>query len=147
MDAKPAKRSKLMLNLPPTSVIVGFASSYEVDTRREPLGEGAFGTVRLCIDTATGKAYAAKILNPTKAKTADMCFEVEIMRELGTHAHIVGLVDSIDDTGSGGAWHLILTLATGGEVFERLVGSAEGHFSERDAAAVVRAIIISITTS
>ena len=61
--------------------------------------------------------------------------EIGVMAALGRHPHIVGLVETFE---TKGAWALVLDLATGGEVFDRIC--EEGPYSERSAAALVREV-------
>ena len=96
------------------------------------LGEGAFGSVRSGTDSS-GTRVAVKQLN--KARTASDVFEREarMLRGAGTHQHVTCLIDSFE---SPAQWVIVMELAGGGEVFERIV--QRGPLSERDAALVVR---------
>ena len=58
-----------------------------------------------------------------------------MLQAVGQHKHIVCLRDTFD---TEDAWALVLELVSGGEVFDRVVET--GHFSERDAAAIVRQV-------
>lgn len=61
--------------------------------------------------------------------------ETDILRTIGAHPHIVGLVDSFE---LPHAFAFVLDLARGGEVFERVC--EKGPYSEKDAAAIVRQV-------
>ena len=56
-----------------------------------------------------------------------------MLRGAGTHQHVTCLIDSFE---SPAQWVIVMELAGGGEVFERIV--QRGPLSERDAALVVR---------
>jgi calcium-dependent protein kinase len=60
------------------------------------------------------------------------------------HPHIIELVDVYEDERY---LHLVTELCSGGELFDRIIAktqSAEGHFSEHDAAVLVRDILEAI---
>ena len=69
--------------------------------------------------------------------------EIEILKEV-KHPHIIELVDVYEDERY---LHLVTELCTGGELFDRIIAktqSSEGHFSEHDAAVLVRDILDAI---
>ena len=99
------------------------------------LGEGGFAVVKLAKLKATGEAFALKLVDKARTAEATMREEIGVMAALGRHPHIVGLVETFE---TKGAWALVLDLATGGEVFDRIC--EEGPYSERSAAALVREV-------
>ena len=87
------------------------------------LGEGAFDTVRKA--SKGGETYACKIIN-TARMNEELCQkEIEMMKRAGKHANLVSLIDVVE---LPDARALVLELATGGEVFERIC--EEGAYSE-----------------
>mmetsp|Transcript_30293 Transcript_30293/g.65546 ORF Transcript_30293/g.65546 Transcript_30293/m.65546 type:complete len:605 (+) Transcript_30293:671-2485(+) len=108
------------------------------------IGHGHYGIVRKCMNRETREWYAIKSIRKSKVgKIEVLKREVEILREV-RHPHIVMLVDIYEDTKY---LHLITELCTGGELFDRIIAktqSDEGHFSEHDAAVLVRSILDAI---
>lgn len=109
------------------------------DLGRE-LGRGEFGITYLCTDISTGEKFACKSIAKKKLRTAvdieDVRREVEIMKHLPKHPHIVSLKDTYEDED---AVHIVMELCEGGELFDRIV--ARGHYTERAAASVMRTIV------
>lgn len=60
----------------------------------------------------------------------------QIMHHLEGHPHVVGLRGSYEDKHHV---HLVMELCSGGELFDRIV--SRGHYTERDAAALIRTIV------
>ena len=108
------------------------------------IGHGHYGIVRKCMDRETKDWFAIKSIRKSKVgKIEVLKREVEILREV-RHPHIVTLVDIYEDTKY---LHLITELCTGGELFDRIITktqSEEGHFSEHDAADLVRSTLDAI---
>lgn len=66
--------------------------------------------------------------------------EIQILQEVD-HPNIIRLIEVHEDVKY---LHLITELYTGGELYDRIMAkteSAEGHFSEKDAAKLVRSIL------
>ena len=104
------------------------------------LGEGTFATVHRCTDLATGDRHALKKIDKSlgeRFQGLDRAIEMEmqLMRHVGQHPHIAGLVDSFE---TPDAWGLVLELASGQQVFDRLEDN--GPFSDDDAAALARQV-------
>ena len=108
------------------------------------IGHGHYGVVRKCMNRETKDWFAIKSIRKSKVgKIEVLKREVEILREVH-HPHIVTLVDIYEDTKY---LHLITELCTGGELFDRIIAktqSEEGHFSEHDAADLVRSTLDAI---
>jgi calcium-dependent protein kinase len=69
--------------------------------------------------------------------------EIQILKEV-KHPNIIALIDVFEDAKY---LHLVTELCTGGELFDRIIAktqSAEGHFSEHDAAQLVKDILDAI---
>lgn len=58
------------------------------------------------------------------------------MRMLHGHPHVVQLQSVYEDDEF---FHLVMEYCEGGELFDRII--SKGHFSERDAAVVMRALL------
>ena len=114
------------------SFCTGDASDYEL---RQRLGEGTFAEVRLATHVRTGEQLACKLVRKKGTCRKELEHEVAVLQAVGQHKHIVCLRDTFD---TEDAWALVLELVSGGEVFDRVVET--GHFSERDAAAIVRQV-------
>ena len=108
------------------------------------IGHGHYGVVRKCMNRETKEWFAIKSIRKSKVgKIEVLKREVEILREVH-HPHIVTLVDIYEDTKY---LHLITELCTGGALFDRIIAktqSEEGHFSEHDAADLVRSTLDAI---
>ncbi|KAG6520436.1 hypothetical protein ZIOFF_017492 [Zingiber officinale] len=127
----------------PTLVVLKNPTGRNIGSRYklgQELGRGEFGVTYLCTDTATGERFACKSISKKKLRTAvdveDVRREVEIMRHLPNHPHVVSLKDTYEDDA---AVHLVMELCEGGELFDRIV--ARGHYTERAAAGIMRTII------
>ncbi|RWW50071.1 hypothetical protein BHE74_00043692 [Ensete ventricosum] len=104
------------------------------------LGRGQFGVTDLCTDIATGAQYACKSISKrklaTKSDREDIKREIQIMQHLTGQASIVEFKGAYEDRNSV---NLVMELCAGGELFDRII--AKGHYSERAAAAICRAIV------
>ena len=108
------------------------------------LGHGHYGVVRKCIDRETKVCYAIKSIRKSKVGKVDVLRrEVALLKECD-HPNIISLIEVHEDQKY---LHLITELCTGGELFDRIIEktqSDEGHFSERDAAKLVKCILDAI---
>ncbi|KAI6687504.1 hypothetical protein NL676_024332 [Syzygium grande] len=104
------------------------------------LGRGQFGVTYLCTEIATGRQYACKSISKRKLVSKndkeDMRREIQIMQHLSGQPNIVEFKGAYEDRQSV---HLVMELCAGGELFDRII--AKGHYSERAAATVCRAIV------
>ncbi|KAK4744107.1 hypothetical protein SAY87_010419 [Trapa incisa] len=104
------------------------------------LGRGQFGVTYLCTEISTGKPYACKSISKrklvTKSDKEDIKREIQIMQHLSGQPNIVEFRGAYEDKQSV---HLIMELCAGGELFDRII--AKGHYSERAAANICRAIM------
>ena len=108
------------------------------------IGHGHYGVVRKCIDRETKACYAIKSIRKSKVGKVDVLRrEVALLKECD-HPNIIKLIEVHEDQKY---LHLITELCTGGELFDRIIEktqSDEGHFSERDAANLVKCILDAI---
>lgn len=99
------------------------------------LGAGSFGIVRYARDNESGEDVAVKIIlkKALKGKEQEQFIvdELTLLQEL-QHPHIVGFRDWFELKDK---FYLVTQLATGGELFDRIV--QQGRFTEHDASKVV----------
>lgn len=97
------------------------------------LGAGLFGIVRYARDSKTQEEVAVKIIlkKALKGNENIVIDELELLQQL-KHPHIVGFRDWFE---SKDKFYIVTQLATGGEMFDRIV--QQGHFTEHDALLVV----------
>lgn len=104
------------------------------------LGRGQFGVTYLCTDNLNAHRYACKSIAKRKLVTKndkeDMRREIQIMQHLSGQPNIVEFKGAYEDKHSV---HLVMELCAGGELFDRII--AKGHYSERAAASICRAIV------
>ncbi|CAM9853234.1 unnamed protein product [Ectocarpus fasciculatus] len=83
----------------------------------ETLGRGQFGTVTTATDKATGEVVAVKCVPRSEASEAHFREETDVHREVASHPNVVGLKGIYADED---CWYLVMELAEGGELFDRL---------------------------
>ncbi|XP_020530103.1 calcium-dependent protein kinase 19 [Amborella trichopoda] len=109
-------------------------------TLGKELGRGQFGVTYLCTENSTGLSYACKSISKRKlvrkSDRDDVKREIQIMQHLTGQANIVEFKGAYEDRLSV---HLVMELCEGGELFDRII--AKGHYSERAAASICRAIV------
>nr|CAD1819226.1 unnamed protein product [Ananas comosus var. bracteatus] len=109
-------------------------------TLGKELGRGQFGVTYLCTENSTGQQYACKSISKrklvNKTDREDIRREIQIMQHLTGQPNIVEFKGAYEDKSSV---HLVMELCAGGELFDRII--AKGHYSERAAAAICRAIV------
>ncbi|KAH7675597.1 Non-specific serine/threonine protein kinase protein [Dioscorea alata] len=109
-------------------------------TLGKELGRGQFGVTYLCTENATGLSYACKSISKrkltSKGDREDIKKEIQIMQHLTGQTNIVEFKGAYEDKYSV---HLVMELCAGGELFDRII--AKGHYSERAAATICRAIV------
>lgn len=108
------------------------------------LGHGHYGVVRKCMDRKTEEWFAIKSIRKSKINKLEVLRrEIDILKDV-SHPNIIRLREVHEDSQY---LHLITELCSGGELFDRIIAktqSAEGHFSERDAAKLIRSILDAI---
>lgn len=97
------------------------------------LGAGSFGIVRYARDNTTGEDVAVKIIlkKALKGNEEFVAEELKLLQELH-HPHIVGFRQWFE---SRDKFYIVTQLATGGELFDRIV--QKGRFTEHDALLVI----------
>jgi len=125
-----------------TDALADVRTKYHVNSNE--LGHGHYGVVRKCMDRNTNEYYAIKSIRKNKVKNIEVLKrEISILKEV-KHPHIIELVDVFEDPKY---LHLVTELCTGGELFDRIIEksqSLEGHYSEHDAALIIRDILDAI---
>ncbi|PSR98421.1 Calcium-dependent protein kinase [Actinidia chinensis var. chinensis] len=109
-------------------------------TLGKELGRGQFGVTYLCTEISTGHTYACKSILKRKLTNKndreDVKREIQIMQHLSGQSNIVEFKGAYEDRQSV---HVVMELCAGGELFDRII--AQGHYSERAAAAICRSIV------
>jgi len=105
------------------------------------IGEGMFGKVKEAVDE-DGKRVAVKIISKsalvgkTTKEVENLQKEVLFMRTLNGHPNVLQLIDIHEDEKN---LYLILELAAGGDLFDKIVG--DGGFSEETACGFFNQVI------
>lgn len=103
------------------------------------LDKGSTGTVYQVRNHKTKDIFACKSISKaglTNEDVEEARKEIRIMRHLGSHPYIVGVVDVFEDRKD---LHLIMQLCTGGELFQRL--ASRQRVSEAEAAKCLYAVM------
>ncbi|KAL3806186.1 hypothetical protein ACHAXA_011735 [Cyclostephanos tholiformis] len=120
---------------------------YRIDPRI--LGSGHHGSVRRCVDVATGRRCAVKSIRKgdPHADHHVLVREIALLRET-RHRGIIGLVDVIEDEDYV---HIVTELCTGGELFDRIIEKASDRnsdvpcFAEYEAARIMHQILSALS--
>lgn len=99
------------------------------------IGKGAFGHVVRAEHNLTKKPYAIKIIALSEEVEQEKKSEIEILRTVD-HKYVIKLHDVISTPGK---LYLVMDLATGGELFDRIY--LLGKFDENDATRVLKMIL------
>ena len=99
------------------------------------VGQGAFAVVKHVTSKRTGEEFALKLIDKRWTKASAMELELSVLKAVGRHRNVVSMIDHFE---LPSAYGVVLELATGGEVFDRIC--ERGTYSERDAAALVRQV-------
>ena len=108
------------------------------------LGEGAFGEVRLCTHRFSNEKRAVKVLKKEtmdEEETKSMLNEIQILKNLD-HPNIVKIYEYFEDSKR---FYIVTDNIEGGELFDEI--SRRGHFTERDAAVLLKQILSAIAYS
>ncbi|ODV85010.1 hypothetical protein CANARDRAFT_199806 [[Candida] arabinofermentans NRRL YB-2248] len=107
---------------------------------QETLGAGSFGTVRSAIHRPTGQEVAVKIILKSRLKGhLDVVLREIKLLESVKHKHIVQLIDWFETRHN---FYIVTQLATGGELFERLI--QQTIFTEFDACEIIYQMLSAI---
>lgn len=104
------------------------------------LGEGQFGSTRLATHKQTKQSFACKSILKRKLRSSadveDVRREVQIMHHLNGHPNIIRVERAFEDKEYV---HILMEACLGGELFDSI--TERGHYSEEDAAALIRTIV------
>lgn len=101
----------------------------------EQLGRGSFSIVKRARSKQDGKEYALKVIQRKHIKQKLLQREIEILKKV-KHPNILPLYDVFENEDYV---YLVLGLATGGELFDRIV--ERGHYTERETCLIVKQIL------
>lgn len=110
-----------------------FLSKYRLADDAEILGHGSYSVCKKCIERATGKEYAVKIISSRRC-TPDR--EIRILRKCAGQANIIDLIDSFKD---GVHHYIVMPLMRGGELLDRI--RHRRRFTEMEAARIFQSLI------
>lgn len=102
------------------------------------LGSGAFATVWLVQHRVTGRQFAAKIINKKSLNSEErdkLDIEVDILRRI-RHPAVISLKGVVE---TASEFILIMELAAGGELFDKLVN--DGKYNESDAVRILKQLL------
>ncbi|KAJ3614312.1 hypothetical protein NHX12_017886, partial [Muraenolepis orangiensis] len=97
------------------------------------IGDGNFAVVKECVERATGKEYALKIIDKAKCSGKKHLIEneVSVLRRV-KHPNIIMLMEEFN---SSTELCLVMELVKGGDLFDAITSSAK--YTERDASGMV----------
>jgi serine/threonine protein kinase len=104
------------------------------------LGSGHFGTVRQCINRATGQTYAVKSMEKSRVSRIDHLQREIKLLSMMNHENIIKMMDCYEDETY---IHIVTEKYTGGELFDKIVDNttSNGCLSESEAARIVEQIL------
>jgi len=122
---------------------------YKYDIDPQVLGSGYQGSVRECIDRATGERYAVKSIQKSDpaVKPGGLAREIALLQEM-KHRRIVRLVDVHEDAEYV---HLVTDICKGGELFDKILEKSSNSdngaacFAEDEAARIVHQILTAVS--
>ncbi|KAL1282162.1 hypothetical protein QQF64_000965, partial [Cirrhinus molitorella] len=112
-----------------------FAASTILDKYKigKVIGDGNFAVVKECIERATGKEFALKIIDKNKCRGKEHLIEneVAVLRRV-KHPNIIMLIEEVDTPTE---LYLVMELVKGGDLFDAITSSTK--YTERDASVMV----------
>ena len=110
------------------------------------LGRGHYGVVRRCTHRKTGEVCAVKAISKRKISRPEVLTrEIEILKTV-EHPNIIQIREVFEDNDHV---FIVTELCTGGELFDHIIDktkSSEGHYSEHDAAGLIKQILQAIAS-
>ncbi|KAI2668367.1 Serine/threonine-protein kinase DCLK2 [Labeo rohita] len=97
------------------------------------IGDGNFAVVKECVERATGKEFALKIIDKNKCRGKEHLIEneVAVLRRV-KHPNIIMLIEEVDTPTE---LYLVMELVKGGDLFDAITSSTK--YTERDASVMV----------
>ena len=129
----------------PRPALIQDATREEVESLYEfqaCLASGGSATVWRAAERSTGRIFAIKVIDKKLLPPALLNMEVYTMQRCAGHPNIVQLLAAYelepDEANPNGEWHLVMELAEGGELFERLL--QDGAYTEKSASLLIRQV-------
>jgi calcium-dependent protein kinase len=108
--------------------------------RGTPLGQpGTYGRTFRCVERATNKEYAVKIISKEHRSVREMnAFRAEVtaLLKMRRDRYIIQLIDVMEDRVQ---LYIVMELASGGELFDRI--REKTHYSEKSAVHVISQLL------
>jgi len=115
-----------------------FSESYKIDAGRM-LGAGTAGSVYKCTERGTKTRFACKIVIKSSQESIIECErEIEIMKKMNGCDNIISFKEKFEDPEY---LFLVQELCVGGELFDQIGKDGNDHFSEADAAVIMRQVL------
>eukprot|EP00760_Papus_ankaliazontas_P033959 PhM_4_TR6815/c0_g1_i1/m.8587/K08794/CAMK1; calcium/calmodulin-dependent protein kinase I len=108
----------------------------------KPIGKGSYAEVFECKSKSDGRKWAVKVVDKSKTgakDVSDVLHEVNIMRKLGQHQHIVHMREFFDIPGK---MLIVMDLVEGGPLFDRVIQLK--HYTEDMASKLVRNFLLGL---
>ncbi|XP_064961568.1 calcium-dependent protein kinase 4-like [Musa acuminata AAA Group] len=116
-----------------------FDSRYSVG---KLLGHGQFGYTFVATENATGERVAVKRIDKNKMvlpiAVEDVKREVKILQALKGHENVVNFHNAFEDDSYV---YIVMELCEGGELLDRILAKKDSHYTEKDAAIIVRQML------
>eukprot|EP00243_Klebsormidium_subtile_P000288 TRINITY_DN104_c0_g1_i1.p1 TRINITY_DN104_c0_g1~~TRINITY_DN104_c0_g1_i1.p1 ORF type:complete len:510 (+),score=159.60 TRINITY_DN104_c0_g1_i1:723-2252(+) len=127
----------------PPNVEFGYKRNFEAHyVRGKELGRGQFGVTYAARNLETQEQVAVKMILKktliTPVDVEDTKREVQILSLLRGHENVVQYIDAFED---GERVFIVMELCEGGELLDRILAKRGRHYSEKDAAMVVRQML------
>ncbi|XP_064171156.1 serine/threonine-protein kinase 17A-like [Anguilla rostrata] len=119
-----------------------FKSNYDLVGKE--LGRGKFAVVKKCVERATGKEHAAKILRKRRKGEdcrMDIINEIAVLESARANPFVVSLHEVYETTSE---IILVLECAAGGEIFNQCVAESDDAFTEKDVIRLARQILTGV---
>jgi len=143
MEAAPQDRPSSAGSVTSVTARLGLGMEFKRQYKiTDKLGRGAFGSVWKAGHTSTGYLVAVKVIDRRKLKAKDdqaVFREVEVLKELKSHPHIVSLIDFFETSET---FHVVLELASGGDLMRRI--TKRKRYTEQDARALAKNFLTAI---
>lgn len=145
VHAKGTTKSKSKVDSVPLGKLTKFGYSTDYKQRYQQgklLGHGQFGYTYAATELSSGEKVAVKIIEKNKMllpiSVEDVKREVKIMQALSGHENVVQFHEAFEDDDY---IYIVMELCEGGELLDRILAKKDVHYSEKDAAIVVRQML------